>query len=320
MTEAQRQHLDVAVLLATYNGARYIEPQIASLKENATPFTLHWLDDHSADGTREAVRAAALKSHIHLREWHQPQHVGVPFAFFQLLECVEADFYLFCDQDDIWQPGKIDATVANLLPDAASTVLCFSDPLMFFENEPGRFHRQSDLFADAKAPRALQESRLFMSLIASGHTQGFTRSLRDIYVCNKDIARSYAAMHDFWMYLIAVGSGTVRLLSDVPTTLYRQHDTNFSKFITGSKSTWGLQQVFRRAVARQAAGFILASATFPPGAKLERLLAIARLVSTLDRRQSLSALVRLARRHAMWPSRRSAAWLSATCLCTDANP
>src|SRR5207249_3722411 len=109
-----QQHPKVALLLATYNGARFVEPQIRSLKENSVPFTLHWIDDHSTDDTRDAVRASALDSRIDFVEWHQPQHKGYPGAFFQLLECVDADIYLFCDQDDIWQPGKIDATVANL--------------------------------------------------------------------------------------------------------------------------------------------------------------------------------------------------------------
>src|ERR1044072_6774136 len=93
----------VAILLATYNGGRFIEPQIRSLKENTTPFTLHWLDDHSTDHTREAGRDAARRSASPLKAWHQPQRQEVPAAFFRLLESVDADIYLFCDQDDIWQ-------------------------------------------------------------------------------------------------------------------------------------------------------------------------------------------------------------------------
>jgi len=121
------QDVDVAILLATYNGARFVEQQIRSLKDNDIKFTLHWLDDHSVDNTRETVRAAARSGDIELKEWHQPQHLGVPGAFFRLLECVEADVYLFCDQDDIWQPDKIDVTVGELLPDLELPVICFSD-------------------------------------------------------------------------------------------------------------------------------------------------------------------------------------------------
>jgi glycosyltransferase involved in cell wall biosynthesis len=314
-----QRNVNVAVLLATYNGSRFIEPQIRSLTENSTPFTLHWLDDHSSDDTREAVRRLTRTLHIELCEWHQIQHLGVPGAFFELLECVEADIYLFCDQDDIWQPGKIDSTVENLLSDLASPVICCSDPFVFDDGEPGVLHRLSDLIG-AKPPIVLQETRMFMPVLGPGHTQGFTRPLREIYLRHKDIARSYAGMHDWWLSLVALGSGTLRFLADVPTTLNRRHGKNFSDFIlrpSGFSQTWMVQQWLRRAISRQAEGFLLAARTLPPGPKLERLLAVAKLLKTFDRRQSPMELLRLLRSRAMWPDRRRALWLSAACLCSD---
>jgi glycosyltransferase involved in cell wall biosynthesis len=319
-----QQHPRVAVLLATYNGARFIDPQIRSLRENFTAFTLHWLDDHSTDNTREAVCACAASAGIDLVQWHQPQHLGVPATFFQLIECVDADVYLFCDQDDIWQPGKIDATVSHLLPDLSSPALCFSDPLLFKDPDTDVFGRLSEVFGDAKPPRALEESRLFMSACCCGNTVGFTRPLREIFLKHKDVARNYAVMHDSWMYVIATASGTARMLSDVPTTLFRRHGGNFTDFFLAPKGNWiarkwHLQQVFRKHIARQAQGFILASDTLPAGPKRERILTLARLVATLNRRQSFAALVRLALSGAMWPSPRSALWLTASCLCSGAE-
>jgi glycosyltransferase involved in cell wall biosynthesis len=318
-----QQRCNVAILLATHNGARFIEPQIRSLKENITPFTLHWLDDHSTDRTREAVIATALSSGIDLLEWHQPQHQGAWGAFFQLIECVEADIYLFCDQDDIWQPAKIDTIVETLLPDVKSPVLCFSDSLMFNDDEPGIFHSTSDVLG-IKFPEALKKSRLFVSSCAFGHTQAFTRPLRDIFLGHKEIARTYAFGHDWWMYLLAVASGRCRRLTNVPTTLYRRHGSNTSDGYVRLKRnriswTWQLQQMIRRGVARQAEGFILASGTLPPGAQLEEFVALARLVATLDRRQSPAALLRLVHRGAMWPDWRRTVRFAATCLCSDAK-
>jgi len=254
----------VAILLATFNGAQFVDQQIKSLTQNVTPFTLHWLDDHSTDDTRQIVRAAAQG--LTLREWHQGERQFLPGAFFQLLECVEADIYLFCDQDDIWQPGKIDAAVANLLPDLASPVLCFSDSLMFYDDEPDIVRPLSEVF-DSKPPKALQESRLFMTVIAPGHTQCFTRPLRNLYLEHKSIARTYARNHDAWMYLIANAAGTARMLTNVPTALYRQHDDNVTaallrhggKRLDRSTLTWNQQQVLRRRVARHAQGFLLAA-------------------------------------------------------------
>ena len=317
----------VAVLLATFNGARYVEAQIKSLSDNVTPFTLHWLDDHSTDNTREIVRSAALSAGIELQECHQPQRQGVPGTFFELIDCVDADIYLFCDQDDIWQKGKIDATVANLLPDLSKPVLCFSDPLLFYENEPEVFYRVSKINR-AHVPAALKESRCLLCCPATGQSIGLTRPLREMYLRHKNIARKHAFMHSWWMYILAVAVGEVRLMSDVPTTLYRQHGSNVTtlfyaknpNFISRIASKHRAQDTLRRSLALQSKGFILASATLPPGPKLQRLLAIASLVASLDHRQTPIALARLLLRRAMWPWWYNQFWLMAICLWSDAKP
>ena len=314
----------VAVLLATYNGAPYLGQQLESLARNVTRFTLHWLDDHSTDDTRSVVRERAQGLGIALKEWHEAERQRLPGAFFQLLESVDADVYFFCDQDDIWQPGKIDTAVAALIPDRASAVLGFSDSLMFYDDEPETVRRVSEVF-DSRPRRAMEESRAFMSVIAPGHTQCFTRPLRDLYLAHKDVARAYARNHDAWMYLIASAAGTVRMLPDTPTALYRQHDANVTAgLLRGGRRldrrtlTWKQYQALRPRVARHAQGFILAAATLAPSERLERLVALAKRVATLDRRQSLVGLLRLARAGALWPNRRWALGFAAVCLWSDA--
>jgi hypothetical protein len=204
------------------------------------------------------------------------------------------------------------------------SVLCFSEAFIFRNDRPEILHRVFD-FVGTKADVALEESRLFTSNPAQGNTIGFTRPLREVFLRHKDIARKYAPAHDSWMYLIAVASGTSRMLFNVPTTLYRVHGSNWIgdslqwRGITYLSRKWRLQQAIRRWLSRQAEGFCLASATLTPGPKLERLVMLAQLVATLDRRQSPAFLVRLARHRAMPPSRRFAVWLAAACLCCDAT-
>jgi len=312
-----QKQIEVAILLPTYNGAEFIEAQIGSLRENATSFTLHWLDDDSTDNTREVFRASARSSGIQLMEWHPVQHQGYPCAFFQLMECVDADIYLFCDQDDIWQPGKIDATVTSLLAAGPAPLLCFSAARILAATGSEAPRRVLDLLGvDIEA--ALQEPRSLMFCPAQGNTMGFTRSLREIFLRHKDIARAYSPAHDWWMYLIAVASGTARMLHDVPTTLFRLHGSNVSGFYY-SRNRWRRQQAIRPLMARQAEGFCLATSTMTPGTKLDRLIAIAQRVATMDRRQSLAALFQLARSGAMPPSMEFSAWLIAACLCSDAK-
>jgi glycosyltransferase involved in cell wall biosynthesis len=317
------QATSVAVLLATYNSAVFVEPQIASLKDNATRFTLHWLDDHSTDSTRAAVRALTARLGIELMEWHHPVRQGVPGAFFHLLECADADVYLFCDHDDIWQPGKIDVTVANLLLDVATPAFCFSEPWVFKDGEPEHLRRYFAV-AGVTSAEASRRSRAFVLSPAVGNTVGFTRPLREIFLTHKDIARAHAIMHDWWMYLIALATGTSRMLFNVPTTLYRQHERNvfgigFDKKRPSFDVIWRRQQRRRRLYARQAGGFARAAAGMTPGVALEQLLTHARLTASIDRRQSVAEIIALLRRRAMpapWPR---AVSLAAICLLSNAK-
>jgi glycosyltransferase involved in cell wall biosynthesis len=314
----------VAVLLPTYNGARYVDAQISSLKENVTPFTLHWLDDHSSDETRSVVRDSVRRAGIETREWHQAQHLGFPTSFLQLIEKAEADIYLFCDQDDLWQPGKIDAIVAHLVPDLAQPAMCFSLALWFWDEAPEIRHQASPS-QQARVRSWLRDSRVFTLCPSQGNTIGFTGPLRDLYMDHRDIARRYAIDHDWWFYILATASGTVRMLSDVPTTIYRRHADNVinTYIVTGREQRlrreWRREQIMRRRLAQQAQGFLLVLPFLTPSPRRDRLLTLAKLVAQIDRKQSWLELLRLARLGAMsrWWGR---TWLrTAICLCCDAS-
>ena len=284
-------------------------------------FTLHWLDDQSTDPTRALVEGTAARLGIELVAWHPLQKQGVPGAFFELLERVQADIYLFCDHDDIWQPGKIDATVAHLLPLADRPQLCFSEPLVFDDGHPQRRRRYFEL-AGLTAESAQQLSRAFALNPAIGNTVGFTRPLREIYLESRQIARSHAVMHDWWLHLLALNLGSSRLLPDAPTTLYRQHRNNtFGVGLGGRRRTlalmWERQQRYRRLVARQARGFLLAASGLPAGPVMPALLAAADLIQTLDRRQHLLQLINLVRRRVLLLPWSRVLWLVLVCAVSD---
>ncbi len=316
----------VAVLLSTHNGRQHIGAQISSLQKNSVPFALHWIDDHSTDNTRELVREITHAGRIPLVEWHQPTRQGVPGAFFTLMECASADIYLFCDQDDIWQPGKLDATVADLIPDIRSPALVSQDALAFMDGRPEELRYISDIVRVGQRQSA-NPSSVFTFNLAQGNTIGLTRPLRDLFLLHRDIARSYAAMHDWWLHLIALASGVSRKLVNAPTTLYRLHakntaGLNFDHFTwhgaLDGRAMWDLQRSVRRWSARQAQGFCLAAQTLPPGPKLDRMLDLASMVSTLEHRQSPRDIFRLAAQGAFPPLKTWATWLGIACLCCDA--
>ena len=102
--------------MATYNGATYLSEQIDSiLHQSFTDWHLFIHDDGSSDCTK-----AILTRYVH--EYpkaitlldYSPQH-GACSNFLSMVERIDAPYYMFCDQDDIWLPDKIAKTHKKMI-------------------------------------------------------------------------------------------------------------------------------------------------------------------------------------------------------------
>ena len=97
----------VDILLATYNGEKYIREQIDSiLNQTYKEFRLLISDDGSTDGTRDILNEYKAKDD-RIEIFMQEENLGVVKNFEFLLKKVEAKYYMFSDQDDIWKDEKI---------------------------------------------------------------------------------------------------------------------------------------------------------------------------------------------------------------------
>jgi glycosyltransferase involved in cell wall biosynthesis len=320
----EKRSLSVAILMATYNGARYADEQIQSFKENRTDFILHWLDDQSSDGSREVVRSSAKRANIELREWHQPKHAGLPFSFFVLLENVEADIYLFSDQDDIWQPGKIDAVVESLSGDTELAVLCYSDSHWFGRGQPKLPRRSSQACKIHRKNEDQQFRRLLFGGCFGGHAQAFTRPLRERFLESCKIAREHAYMHDWWMHHLALMHGSIRVLWDAPAALYRRHEGSFGhRYSNAGRNvllSWHAVQRLRLDLARHARGVSVVAMTLPADAKVTGILMHTRLAERLDKRHSPTQLVRLLQSGVLALPASTWLWLIAALLLSKPIP
>jgi rhamnosyltransferase len=105
----------VIVLMATYNGEKYLEEQIDSImQQKDVCIRLYIRDDGSTDNTVGILRKMQnrYKEQLH---WKAGKNIGYRRGFLQLLkECQEADYYAFSDQDDVWEPYKISRAVRLL--------------------------------------------------------------------------------------------------------------------------------------------------------------------------------------------------------------
>lgn len=96
----------VNVLISTYNGERFIEEQIESIKAQTYPYIrIYVRDDGSTDKTVDILKKYEERKEI---IFLQGENVGYGRSFLMLLKEAEAgDYWAFCDQDDVWIPEKV---------------------------------------------------------------------------------------------------------------------------------------------------------------------------------------------------------------------
>lgn len=227
----------VYILLATYNGLRYLAEQVESIQaQTCTDWRLLIRDDGSSDGTLEKLRTLARKEpRITLLEDSRGRLYPAQ-SFSALMEEAgksEARTFAFCDQDDIWLPKKLEREL-NLLKRAESEwgekmpFLVHTDACVV--NEQGRllhksFLRYQNLRHEDKNPLPI----LLVQNFVTGCTTLFNRPLLELATP----APPQSPIHDWWLALCAAATGKLLFLPEA-TLLYRKHSQN----AIGARSYW----------------------------------------------------------------------------------
>ena len=109
----------VIVLLASYNGEKYLRDQLDSLiNQTYKNIDVYIRDDNSTDKTMDIINEYCGKS-INginfIKVDSCGRNLGYPDCFWEILKNVpRAKYYCFCDQDDYWLPEKIESSVKCL--------------------------------------------------------------------------------------------------------------------------------------------------------------------------------------------------------------
>lgn len=204
----------IAILMSTYNGEKFLDKQLESIAMQtvAQDITLYIRDDGSSDSTFDIIENWKNKIHIVL---YKGKNAGPAMSFWQLLmnQEIQADYYAFCDQDDIWDKNKVEESI-RVLTSGSCLAICNS-----------RLIDQNDMVISSKyiegTPKFSYQS-LFVGGIAQGCAMTFTDELRH-YICSKAI--SCVPMHDLIVDLYALSFGKVEWL-ETPLFGYRVHSNN----------------------------------------------------------------------------------------------
>ena len=215
----------VAILMATYNGSKYLPHQLDSiLAQSYTNWTLFVQDDLSTDNTRSIVEDYARRdSRIHLVE--NADKLGAKRNFMSLLEKTEADYYMFSDQDDEWLPEKIALTMEKMLQEEKQApgvpVIVHTDLRVVDSNLKEMAPSLWEMFRIS--PRLLNSlDMLGGHCLVTGCTMMFNKAVKRVSLPMPP----QAIMHDVWMALATFRHGGRIGYVETPTILYRQHGNN----------------------------------------------------------------------------------------------
>ena len=206
----------VCVLLSTYNGERWLDDQLASLAaQEGVEVALHVRDDGSSDATLAALARHAGRWPT-LANVPSGPNLKPPMSVLTLLATApEADYYGFCDQDDVWRPGKLARATAAIAADAGPALYCSNVTCVAEDLAPLGVPREN---GDARFQHLLFEN------IAYGCTTVVNRAARDLIAARPP--ERGVIMHDWWCALVVAAFGRVHYDPEPGMLLYRQHGAN----------------------------------------------------------------------------------------------
>lgn len=223
-----------AVLLATYNGERYLREQLDSiLNQTWGNLDLYIRDDGSTDDTNIMLEEyVTINKNIKLFPFEK-RNLGYPACFYALSDLdIDADYFFFSDQDDVWFPDKVERAIVCLENEERVR------PNRILAYYAGYSICNDDLEYIAPSPRregAFCLSNTLFEACGLEFTMAFNRRARDFLRENKP---QHSQTRGIWMSMLFSAFGSV-IYDPKPCASYRRHvEAVTSRDQTGIKF-WG---------------------------------------------------------------------------------
>jgi glycosyltransferase involved in cell wall biosynthesis len=203
----------ISVVVATYNGARFIGAQLDSIVQQTYPnIEVIVVDDRSTDNTATILHTYATQ-YSNIKVFVNEENLGYVKNFEKGMLLATGDFIAPSDQDDIWLPEKL----SILMRERGDHLIVYCNSELINDENQKIGKKLSDIKRLVSYDDCLTYA---IGNAAAGHAMLFPRSL----VANC-VPLPTMIPHDYWLGFVATFTSPLKYI-DTPLVLYRQHNAN----------------------------------------------------------------------------------------------
>jgi len=213
-----------SVAMCTYNGARFVAEQLASVAgQTRPPDELVVCDDGSTDETCALVERFAARAPFPVRLCVNEHNLGSTRNFGRAIALCTGDLIALSDQDDVWHPSKLEKLEARFAA-RPSVGFVFTDAELVDEHlRPAGRRLWDSVGFGPKERRLVRGGRALDLLLPGWHVTGATMAFRAKFrSLVLEIPEDLALIHDGWIAAVIAGVADVDFVEE-PLLKYRQH-------------------------------------------------------------------------------------------------
>ena len=243
----------ISIVMATYNGAAFLEEQLSSLeRQSLPPAELVISDDDSSDGTDEIIAQFAKRAPFPVSIGKNRPGLGFRDNFLRAAERASGDWIAFCDQDDVWREDKL-ARCADHMAQPEVTQISHQARLIAQDGAFLGLFDQGIVTSGVRRPLFYDVWGTFwgFSLVVRRDVLG-AAPIDPRFVDYVD--PRFRISHDRWAFFLAQTLGRTVEIAE-PLVDYRQHSAN----LFGATGRPPEAAETRQAVIEKNAGYIAAT-------------------------------------------------------------
>lgn len=261
----------ISVVVATYNGSRYLREQLNSITTQSYPnLEIIITDDCSTDDTVVIINDF-VQSHAEAKAFYGEVNLGYVKNFEKGCSVATGALIALSDQDDYWLPQKLE----KLFNAMERYPLIYCDSVLCDESLRPLGINLSDRITCMDFDNCLQQA-IFGRI--PGHAMLVTK-----YLLDKCLPFSGGVNHDWWLGFAATIYGGVKFFPE-PLVYYRQHSSNLFGAVgnKGKRNTHQLKKEKKQKEIQQARSRIKVFYEFCPDEKQQEKKVLRALMKSYE--------------------------------------